>query len=210
VQTHPVQSSPTAFIWFSGSSANRMSSMSLTQARDLASSSALTAARLKVSRSNARPTSSIEMLPAPTRSEERQVHRARRRCSSGSHHAARGCCCEAHAIARAIPRQLAQSRVAMAPAPAPRLLVVVRLSSEGRAKRWPRTAPLPSRRLPLRSWSSSKPVTSGLGGCVIALRLKRARACARHAAAGPLNAPSYAWLSARSPAPLVRSSPVCG
>ena len=36
---------------------------------------------------------------------------------------------EAHAIARAIPRQLAQSRVAMAPAPAPRLLVVVRSGS---------------------------------------------------------------------------------
>jgi hypothetical protein len=37
---------------------------------------------------------------------------------------------EAHAIAGAIPRQLAQLRVAMAAGPAPRLLVVVRLSSE--------------------------------------------------------------------------------
>jgi len=37
---------------------------------------------------------------------------------------------QAHAIVRAIPRQLAQSRVAMAPGPGPWLLVVVRLSSE--------------------------------------------------------------------------------
>jgi hypothetical protein len=37
---------------------------------------------------------------------------------------------EANAVARAIPRQLTQSRVVMAPVPASRLLVVVRLSSE--------------------------------------------------------------------------------
>ena len=40
------------------------------------------------------------------------------------------CRVEAHAIARAIPRRLAQSRVATSPGPASRLLVVVRLSSE--------------------------------------------------------------------------------
>ena len=40
------------------------------------------------------------------------------------------CRFEAAAIARALPRQLAQLRIAIAPGPAPRLLVVVHLSSE--------------------------------------------------------------------------------
>jgi hypothetical protein len=38
---------------------------------------------------------------------------------------------EAHAIARAIPGRLAWLQIAIAPGPAPRLLVVVRLSSQG-------------------------------------------------------------------------------
>ena len=70
------------------------------------------------------------------------------------------CSYEAHAIA-AIPRQLALSRVVMAPGSASRLLVVVRLSSE-RARQAVRQdcSFAKSRTLPRRSWSSSIPSVS--------------------------------------------------
>ena len=65
----------------------------------------------------------------------------------------RRCRVEAHAIARAFPRQLAQSRVAMAPGPAPRLLVVVHTSSDATDGEAARRLlhPLRSGRLHLRS-----------------------------------------------------------
>jgi hypothetical protein len=53
-----------------------------------------------------------------------------RRRSQESDHTFRRCCFETHVITRAIPGRLAQLQIAIAPGPAPRLLVVVQLSSQ--------------------------------------------------------------------------------